>query len=195
MSDKTRYLFAGQGGQGIIDLGNYVAYRAMLLGKHVAYTPSYGPAARGGKVCCYVVVSTEEIDSPIPEKTDILVVMNNPSMDFETTLKSSGLLIMNNSLIDRKPARNDIRILRVSATAIADNLKDEEPEFKDTKIVSNSVIFGVLMALNEESFNEEEVKKILKEFYTGTKARFIGLNMLATRRGFEHVRNLLKSTV
>ena len=108
------------------------------------------------------------------------------------TLKPSGLLIMNTSLIDRESARKDIRILHVPATEIADALKDEAPDFRETKLASNSVIFGVLMGLNNKSFNEEEVKKIMSEFYTGTKARFVNLNMLAARRGFEYAQHSLR---
>ena len=46
------YLIVGHGGQGVLDLGNFIAYNAILQGLHVAYTPSYGPETRGGKVRC-----------------------------------------------------------------------------------------------------------------------------------------------
>ena len=50
-------MFAGFGGQGIMLIGQMVAYAGMAEGKQVSWLPSYGPEMRGGTAYCSVVVS------------------------------------------------------------------------------------------------------------------------------------------
>ena len=106
---KMKVLIAGHGGQGILLLGDYLAYSAMLQGKHVAYIPSYGPETRGGKAKCYVILSDETVDNPIAEEPDVEIIMNQPSMDFLNHLRPQGLIIYNRSLIEerRRPRRRE----------------------------------------------------------------------------------------
>ncbi|MFA5622187.1 MAG: 2-oxoacid:acceptor oxidoreductase family protein, partial [Thermovirgaceae bacterium] len=56
---------AGFGGQGIMVLGQLVAYTAINEGRHVTWIPSYGPEMRGGTANCGVAISDEEIASPV----------------------------------------------------------------------------------------------------------------------------------
>ena len=60
-----RTIFSGFGGQGVLSMGYTVANTAMLEGKYVTYLPSYGVEVRGGTANCTVVVSDEEIASPV----------------------------------------------------------------------------------------------------------------------------------
>ncbi len=109
---KVQVIAAGHGGQGILELANYIAYHEFLKGRHVAYTPSYGPESRGGRVKCYVVAADEEIDSPIVDEPDYLIVMNLPSMDFVGMLRKGGTLLVNSSLVPENPERRDIQVYR-----------------------------------------------------------------------------------
>ena len=124
---KLKVLAAGHGGQGVLLLGDYIAYAAMLEGKHVAYTPSYGPETRGGKAKCYVIISDEEVDNPIAEVPDVELIMNQPSMDFLDSLRSEGLIIYNTSLIDTGVDRGDVKKFGIPATEMAEGLKREYP--------------------------------------------------------------------
>ncbi len=189
---KTQIIFAGHGGQGVLELANNVSYYELLKGKHVAYTPSYGPESRGGKVKCYVVVSEEEIDSPIVEEPDYLFVMNIPSMDFVNLLKKGGTLFMNSSLIADEPSRTDIRTIKIPATEIADSLKglDSANVFQDTKIVANSVMFGAYLGMMEEYLNEYLVESVFKHFLFDRKAVYIPLNMNAVKKGYEFLQSV-----
>ena len=184
---KTQIIFAGHGGQGVLELANNVSYHELLKGKHVAYTPSYGPESRGGKVKCYVVISDEEIDSPIVEQPDYLFVMNIPSMDFVSLLRKDGTLFMNTSLIPDEPSRADIRVVKIPATEIAESLRglDSTKDIPDTKIAANSVMFGAYLGIMEESLNEELVSTVFKHFLVDRKASYIPLNLHAVKRGFE----------
>jgi 2-oxoglutarate ferredoxin oxidoreductase subunit gamma len=187
---KTQIIFAGHGGQGVLELANNVSYYELLKGRHVAYTPSYGPESRGGKVKCYVVISEEQIDSPIVETPDYLFVMNIPSMDFVPLLKNGGTLFMNSSLIPIEPSREDIRVIKIPATEIADSLKGSFNETQDTRIVANSVMFGAYLGMSEEYLKEDLVQPVFRHFLVDRKAVFIPLNLLAVRRGFEFMETL-----
>ncbi len=181
------YLIVGHGGQGVLDLGNFLCYDAMLHGQRTAYTPSYGPETRGGKVRCYVVASDEEIDSPIVDEPDILVAMNNPSMDFEGVVRPKGLLLMNLSLIDRIPSRKDLEVVGLPATDIADKMKNEGVELADTRVLQNAVMYGAILASLGVPFDEPAVRSILEHVYTGSKSRFIPANLTAVQNGYSFV--------
>jgi len=186
MTSRT-YLVVGHGGQGILDLGNFIAYDAMVRGQHVAYTPSYGPETRGGKVRCYVVRSSERIDSPIVDEPDVLIAMNNPSMDFETAVRPKGVLLVNSSLVDRSPTRSDLQVVNVPATQLADGLKTEGFDLPDTKVLQNSVAYGALLAVEGEPLEESTALCTLGHVYTGTKSRFIPANFSAMKSGYEYI--------
>jgi len=187
---KTQVIMAGHGGQGVLDLANFVSYYLMLKGRHVAYTPSYGPESRGGKVKCYVVASDEEIDSPIVEEPDCLIVMNIPSMDFVPLLKKGGTLLMNTSLIKDDPKRSDVKIVRVPVTDIAAGLAELKLEgVRDPTIAANSAMFGAYLALTEKSFQDASatVNEVFAHFLTDRKKVYIPLNLNAVQRGFSYV--------
>ena len=184
---KVEAIVAGHGGQGVLELANYLAYFHLLKGRHVAYTPSYGPETRGGKVKCYVVGSDDAIDSPIVEEPDLLVVMNIPSMDYVPMLKEGGTLVVNSSLVKGAKAPGGIRLVEVPATELAAGLKSLGPEGgRDTSIAGNSVMFGAYLALTGENLGAEErtVKEVFQHFFTGRKAAYVPLNLEAVRTGY-----------
>jgi len=187
---KTEMILAGHGGQGVLELANWLAYFHLARGRHVAYTPSYGPETRGGKVKCYVVVSDETIDSPIVEEPDLLVVMNIPSMDFLPLLKSGGTLLVNSSLVKDAHRRTDVRVTEVPAAEIAGGLGRYKPEGgRDTSIAANSVMLGAALAIEHEDFEKERetIEGVFRHFLTDRKARYIPLNFHAVEEGFRFV--------
>ena len=173
-------------------MGDYIAYSAMLDGRHVVYTPSYGPETRGGKAKCYVVISDDEIDTPIPEEPHLMIIMNQPSMDFVPLLKRDGLLLYNTSLIDQESTRSDIKKIPVPATEIADSLGNElnSPwlgDMKDTKFVANSVMFGAYLGTPAGQTARNYVRQTLQHFLSGKRTGLLELNQLAVERGLSHM--------
>lgn len=187
---KIKVLIAGHGGQGVLLLGDYIAYAAMLEGKHVAYTPSYGPETRGGKARCYVIISDEEVDNPIAEEPDVELIMNQPSMDFINYLRPDGLIIYNTSLIDTGVDRDDVKKLGIPATEIADELQHELPSdhVQDTKMFANAVMFGAFLELCQPQIKDDRIKESLKFFLAEKKEGLIPLNHRALTKGREFVR-------
>jgi len=187
---KIETILAGHGGQGVLELANWLAYFHLVKGRHVAYTPSYGPETRGGKVKCYVVSSDDPIDSPIVEDPDVLVVMNTPSMDFVSLLKPGGTLVVNSSLVKDTRRRDDVKVVEVPATEIAGGLRAYSPEKgRDTTIAANSVMFGACLAVSGEDLRHEMplLQDVFGHFLSGRKAAYIPLNVKAVEEGFEHV--------
>jgi 2-oxoglutarate ferredoxin oxidoreductase subunit gamma len=189
-----KVMISGHGGQGVLDLGNFIAYQAVKDGDHVVHTPTYGPESRGGKVRCWVTTSTGEIDSPIADEVDVLLILNKPSMDFVPQLRPNGLLLYNVSIIDRDVERDDITAIPIPCTDLAADLtKDLDPYYAasiDTTKALNCVMYGGLLAClgwnRERALSEAE--DTFKHLYDGGKARFIPLNMAGVKRGFDFLR-------
>lgn len=104
-------------------MGRFLSQAAVVEGMEVAYTQSYGSEMRGGTANCAVIISDEKIGSPIVEKADGCVVMNLPSLElFAPMVRPGGVLVINSSLVNRKPDRKGIRCVEVPATGIANQL-------------------------------------------------------------------------
>ncbi|MEW5772760.1 MAG: 2-oxoacid:acceptor oxidoreductase family protein [Thermodesulfobacteriota bacterium] len=117
-------IIAGFGGQGVMLIGNLLAYAGMHQGLNVTYIPVYGPEMRGGTANCTVVISEEEIGSPLIASPTSLIIMNRPSLDkFQARLKKNGIQIINSSLVDPELAdKKKTRPYFVPCNEIADKL-------------------------------------------------------------------------
>ena len=62
-------IFAGFGGQGVLLIGQLIAYAGMYEGGNVSWLPSYGPEMRGGTANCSVVVPDDPIASRMKVST------------------------------------------------------------------------------------------------------------------------------
>jgi 2-oxoglutarate ferredoxin oxidoreductase subunit gamma len=113
-------ILAGFGGQGILSAGRIVAVAALNENHEVSWFPSYGPEMRGGTANCGVVISDEPIGSPIINDADVLIALNNPSLDkFAKNVSPGGLIIVDSTLVNAIPARQDIRFVPILASTIA----------------------------------------------------------------------------
>ena len=116
-------ILAGFGGQGVMLMGQILAYAGMLEEKQVSWFPAYGPEMRGGTANCAVIISDEPVGAPNVSEPGVVVVMNGPSLDkFEPMVKKGGVLIINSSLISREATRADIKVFKVPSNEIAAEL-------------------------------------------------------------------------
>ena len=133
------FIFAGFGGQGMLLIGKFMAMACMLDGKHVSWLPSYGPEMRGGTANCSVIVSDEDVASPLVDKADCIVAMNLPSLDkFEDHVKPGGTLVINSSIIDRKAERDDIQVVYCDANRIAEAVNNNANIIKTKKAIKKA---------------------------------------------------------
>jgi 2-oxoglutarate ferredoxin oxidoreductase subunit gamma len=114
-------IVAGFGGQGVLVIGNLLAYAAMIEGRYVTYLPVYGVEMRGGTANCTIVISSRQIGSPVVGKPRAAIVMNLPSLiKYEPSILPNGLLFINSSLIEPKETyRKDIDVLSIPVNEIA----------------------------------------------------------------------------
>lgn len=120
---EQQIIFAGFGGQGILSMGRFIAHAGLHEGRHVSWLPSYGPEMRGGTANCNVIVSDEEVGSPIISCATALIVMNQPSLEkFENTVEPGGVIILDADLVPVEPKRKDVRVFRIPATKMAYDL-------------------------------------------------------------------------
>lgn len=116
---EEKIIIAGFGGQGVLSLGQFIAYAAIEENKDVTWLPSYGPEMRGGTSNCSVVVSDKQVASPIIASPDCLIAMNKPSLfKFVNKVKSGGTVIVNSSLITEKVEREDVKAVYIDAVKI-----------------------------------------------------------------------------
>ncbi len=117
-------IFSGFGGQGVIMMGYLLATAGMYEEKNVTCLPSYGAQVRGGVANCTVVVSDEEIASPVASEPEFAVLMNNPALfQYQNQVQSGGTLFLNSSMIESRPVRGDLDIIEVPANDLARKLR------------------------------------------------------------------------
>lgn len=174
---------AGFGGQGILLMGGAIAQAGMLENYHVSWLPSYGPEMRGGTANCHVNIRDIEVGSPMVSNPSVLIAMNRPSLEkFEPEVKKGGLIIYDSSLIDIEPSRDDVEVLAIPATKIADQLGNTR--------IANMIVFGAYMgytSLMDKKTLYESLKTAIKH------KRFLDVNVKAIDMGYQFgVDNRLK---
>ncbi|HDP68170.1 MAG TPA: 2-ketoisovalerate ferredoxin oxidoreductase [Candidatus Marinimicrobia bacterium] len=173
---------AGFGGQGVLSLGTVLSEMGMRHNYEVSWLPSYGPEMRGGTANCSVKISNKKIGSPLVANPTILIAMNRPSLDkFENDVVSGGLIMYDNSLIDRAPVRDDVDIIPIPATKMAD-------ELGNTK-AANMIIVGALI-VSKELMSQQVVLDSLGDVLK--RKNLVVLNQKAIKRGAEYIKNRKK---
>ncbi|MCL2774352.1 MAG: 2-oxoacid:acceptor oxidoreductase family protein [Oscillospiraceae bacterium] len=169
---------AGFGGQGILFAGKQLALAGMYLNKKVTWLPSYGPETRGGSSNCTVIISDEEIGSPITPHPDTLIVMNLPMYTkFQKSIAKGGNLICDSSLINEKSDREDINKYYIPATTIAyDN---------DMPILANVIMLGKLLSATN-IFTMDELVMSMQKSIPQSKKDLLDMNIKALNIGFDY---------
>jgi 2-oxoglutarate ferredoxin oxidoreductase subunit gamma len=180
---QTDIIIAGFGGQGVLFGGQLLAYAALDAGMEVSWIPSYGPEMRGGTANCTVIIADEEIGSPTVRNPKAALVFNLPSFDkYEPLVLPGGVLIANQSLINRDFQRNDLTAIMIPANEIAEEIGN--------KRLTNMVMLGALLeALPVLSI--ELVQKTLEKHLPQRHKHLLPLNAKALEQGAELVQKQL----
>ncbi|MBE7051560.1 MAG: 2-oxoacid:ferredoxin oxidoreductase subunit gamma [Ruminococcaceae bacterium] len=171
-------IFAGFGGQGILFAGKVIAYAGMLEGKNVSHLPSYGPEMRGGTANCSVIVSDEDVASPIITEPTALVVMNAPSLDkFENAVVPGGKIFIDSALISRKCERDDADVFTIPATQMANDMGFPK--------LANMIMVGKLIK-ETEMFTWEQLEGAVTKLVPAAKAAMLESNLKALQAGYNY---------
>ncbi len=169
-------IMAGFGGQGILMIGNLLSIAAIGEGRRVTYFPVYGVEMRGGTANCTVIISDEEIGSPIVGNPMSLIAMNGPSLEkFGETVKTGGTIVVNTSLCGSgKIQREDVEIVEIPANEIAERVGSQQ--------LASMVALGAFVkktnVVKIESLLEALPKVISKRY-----EKLIPLNVKAIKEG------------
>lgn len=169
---KNTVKIAGFGGQGVV-LASIILGRAALVdGKHSTQTASYGSESRGGECKSEVVISQDEIDYPLVDKVQTLVVMSQPALSkYVEDLLPGGTLLVDPDMVKRIPEREDVNIIQIPATRTAEDL--------GRRIVANMVMLGALQE-KTKIVSREALLQAVKE---NVPAKTIDLNSKAIKEG------------
>lgn len=189
---------SGQGGQGMVLVGELIIKASLKEGLEASGYPSYGPEIRGGAAHLSYVISDSPIANPVVSDFDVAIIMNNYSMaQFvcdpnmmaereklkaqgmrvgDRRLKNKGVLIYNSSLITRMevPDRPDLKIYGVPASEITSSK------------IPNMILLGAYMQVKGRP-KISTLEEIFKGIFTGKKAGFIDANIKDINIGMEYI--------
>lgn len=173
----TEIIIAGFGGQGVLSMGKILAYAGLMEDKEITWMPAYGPEQRGGTANVTVIISDEKISSPILNSYDVVIVLNQQSLDkFERRVKPGGLLIYDAYGINTPPTRSDITIHRIEAM-------EATFEMGNNKAFNMIVLGAMLKACPVVTI--ESVLRGLKKTLPERHHALIPMNEEALRRGMQ----------
>jgi 2-oxoglutarate ferredoxin oxidoreductase subunit gamma len=177
MTEKS--FFAGFGGQGIVSLGQLWVYFAMQEGKNVTFFPFYGAEKRGGIARASVIISDDEIASPLVTTPDSTLVMNMDSLPLcEKIVKDGGLIVVNSTLVKEEPGRSGLKIVKIEASGIAEQIGNIR--------FANMVALGALAKLTK-ALKLTDIESVLRKFFPQDKHQFIPMNIEAIQAGYKAV--------
>ena len=174
-------IFAGFGGQGVLLLGNLLTYAAMEEGRHVTYMPVYGVEMRGGTANCTVVISDEEIGSPVIHHPVTAVIMNKPSLlRYGPMVQPGGWIFVNSSLIDIQDfEKPEAKMIMVPTIELAAKVGDQR--------LANMAMMGAMIE-ETKAISQEAVVKAFKRVMDKRYHKMIPINTAALEEGARFIR-------
>lgn len=174
---KTEMICAGFGGQGVLTIGKFIAIAGMEEGKNVSWLPSYGPEMRGGTANVSTVVSDEPIASPIVSYPDVLVALNQPSIDkFGPSVRAGGVIVMNTNMCPRGCQRTDVQLIAAPMSDIATEI--------GSAMVLNMLAIGIVIG-KTGIIKYETLEGDLTSFLKAKNPDLLEKNLTAIKRGIE----------
>ena len=180
MNKMQKITVAGFGGQGVMMIGQMLAYAANEDNLNSLWFPSYGPETRGGTANCAVIISSNYINSPIFSKANCLIAMNKPSLDkFIDKVEDDGVILYNESLINEVTTNKQIIGVPVNSMAA---------ELGNPRVI-NMVMMGAYSEVFK-TFSQDLIEEVLIKILGPAKAKMVDINIKAINAGMEYVRSL-----
>lgn len=174
MPNKIEIRIGGHGGQGVVLAGQILGRAAAYDGRKVLQTQAYGAEARGSLAKSEVIISDDRISFPAVRKCDVLVAMNQESLDaYICSLKEDGILLVDSSNVTNVP-QTKAKVFKVPATQIA------KEEFGNA-MFANMVMLGALTKVTK-IVSEKSMEKSIKET---VQQKTVEANLNAFRKGLQ----------
>lgn len=172
---RTRLVFSGSGGQGVITAAIILAEAAVIHeGMNATQSQSYGAAARGGATRSDVIISDNEIDFPLVTQPNILVCLTQQAYtSFAPEIRPGGTLLTDSRFVETTR--------KVDARQIELPLYEAVIREIGKPIVFNICVLGALLGIAELVKPESVIKAIADR----VPSDFIEMNKKALNIGFE----------
>lgn len=185
MNKTQKITVAGFGGQGVMMIGQMLAYAGNEDNLNSLWFPSYGPETRGGTANCAVIISSKYINSPIFSKADCLIAMNKPSLDkFINKVEDNGVILYNASLINE--VNTEVKSIGIPVNSIA-------AELGNSKVI-NMVMMGAYLEFFN-TFSQDLIEKVLIKILGPEKEKMVDINIKALYAGRKYVKSLGETNV
>lgn len=176
-------IFAGFGGQGVLTGGLILAFMAAEKDLESTWMPAYGATMRGGKANCVVKMGEkpgERIGNPLMSRADMLIAMNEPSLDYLDKTRPGAIVIVNSHVVDPDYTYpEDKRVYQVNCVELAGKANNKKGE--------NLVMLGAAMKLSG-LYAREDAERMMCDFFTSKgKAQFNDANKRAFALGYDAV--------
>ncbi|MFH1623884.1 MAG: 2-oxoacid:acceptor oxidoreductase family protein [Pseudomonadota bacterium] len=174
-------IIAGIGGTGSMIIGQILASAAVSQYNHVMWNPSMTTARRGAPADCTVIISDDEVASPLLYRAQTVIMTESSRLKaFEDRVLPGGLIIMEASGKTENVERDDIKVLEIPGVETAARLGNA--------LARNMVLLGTYI---------ENVKPLSTELIEGEINRrfqnnnnLLELNINAFREGIKIAANL-----
>ncbi len=174
MKNRIEIRIAGYGGQGVVLAGQILGKAAIYDGKNALQTQSYGAEARGSSAKSEVIISDDKINFPAVRKCDILVAMNQESLNKHLgALKENGILIVDSTYVKEIP-QTKAEVYRVPAT------ENAQKTF-GASLYANMVMLGALAKITS-LVSVEALEKAIKE---SVPPKTVKTNIDALKKGLQ----------
>ena len=173
--ERSRLVFSGSGGQGVITAAILLAKAAVLFeGKNATQSQSYGAAARGGATRSDVLISESDIYFPKVVQPNILVSLTQESYNtFSGIIRPGGLLLVDTRFVTIEK--------KVDAKHISLPMYETVMEKIGKPIVFNICMLGALLGAT----GLVQAQSILKVLETSIPKDFMDMNKKALEMGME----------
>ncbi|OQY01496.1 MAG: 2-oxoglutarate ferredoxin oxidoreductase subunit gamma [Desulfobacteraceae bacterium 4572_130] len=173
---RTRLVFSGSGGQGVITAGIILAEAAVIYeNMNATQTQTYGAAARGGATKTDVIISDSKIYFPEVVQPNILVCLTQDSYNnFASIIRPGGILLTDLRFVKT--------IKKIDAKQIELPMYENVIKQINKKVVFNICMLGALIGitrlLKPSSIIKVLKKRISKDFIDiNKKALDMGIKM------------------
>jgi len=172
--ERWEFRLSGSGGQGLITAGIILGEAAVLEGREVVQSQSYGPEARGGASKAEVIIDTKKINYPKVVLPDIILAMSQEAAQkYGSEIKENGIIVIDSSMVDE--FKHDYaKVLKIPITKLA---KDEVGKTFTANIIAIAVLVGLTKVVPFDSLKQAVLNRIPK----GTE----GINIKALEIGWQ----------
>lgn len=173
---RTRIVFSGSGGQGVITAAIILAEAAVIYeGKNATQSQSYGAAARGGATRSDIILSEDEINFPGVTQPNVLICLTQEAYtNFAPIIRPGGTLLTDTRYVT--PAR------KVDAKQIELPIFETVMDKIGKPIVFNISVLGALLGIcplvKKDSLLKVVKERVPKDFVQLNNDAFeLGLNI------------------